>query len=78
MTADQQISAGTHVLMPVKATPEMTAAIEGYYFSRVMNKGKEKKDGARRDAVLADCWQALMAYYAMVEAVRAASTGRTG
>lgn len=62
-----KLKAGTHVLMPVKATPEMRAAIEQYYFSRQANKGAEKKDGPRRDKIFAQCWGALMAYHAMVE-----------
>lgn len=46
--------------MPVKATPEMMQAIEKYYFSRCSRP-------RNRDAVLAQCWQAMMAYYAMVD-----------
>lgn len=68
-----KIEAGTHVLMPVKPTAEMDAAIEQYFFSRVLNRGAEKKDSARRDRVFAQCWQASMAYIWMVEAVQKAT-----
>lgn len=67
MSVEAKIKAGTHVLMPVKPTPEMNAAIEGYYFSRVANRGAEKKDSLRRDRIFAQCWQASMAYSAMVD-----------
>lgn len=67
MNAEAKIKAGTHVLMPVKATPEMSEAIERYYFSRIVNRGAEKKSGSRRDRVFAQCWQALMAHYCIVE-----------
>jgi hypothetical protein len=54
------------ILMPRKANAAMQDAIERYYFSRASRP-------KNRDAVLAQCWQALMAYYAMVEALEAAS-----
>lgn len=60
--ADEKIAAGTHVLMPVKATGEMCEAIEGYYSNTVLFKNR------RRDTEMkAACWGALMAYGAMVK-----------
>lgn len=57
-----------HVLMPEKADAEMCQAIENYFATRLKYKGREKCDELK-----ADCWSALMAYYAMVAVVK----GRT-
>lgn len=63
---NEKLAAGTHVLMPVKADGEMAHAIESYYAKTV-----KYRDRPNCDALKADCWSALMAYYAMVDVVRA-------
>lgn len=55
------------VSLPRKPTPEMIQAIEEYYGSRLKYKGKKS------EAMKADCWMALMAYYKMVEAYEKAN-----
>lgn len=61
----EKLEAGTHVLMPAKADGEMAQAIEGYF----CNIQRHKKN-PNSDAMKADCWCALMAYYAMVDQVK--------
>ena len=53
------------ILMPEKADQEMAQAIEDYMASR-----HKYRDGENVDAMKADCWTALMAYYAMVAVVK--------
>lgn len=59
------LKAGTHVLMPVKADGDMSEAIWKYYANTVRYKRRPQSDACK-----ADCWMALMAYYAMVEVVK--------
>lgn len=54
-----------YVLMPEKADAEMGDAIEAYF--RGLFKHRKNPDS---DAMKADCWMALMAYYAMVKVVK--------
>lgn len=44
----------------------MAQAIENYFASRM-----KYRDNPHTDAMKADCWMALMAYYAMVDVVKA-------
>jgi hypothetical protein len=53
------------VLMPVKVDSEMADAIEGYFRGTV-----KYRDRPNCDELKADCWKAMMAYYAMVDVVR--------
>lgn len=62
--ADAKIAAGTHVLMPVKADGEMMQAIEAWFASRL-----RYRDRRNDSAMNAECWNALMAYGAMVDSV---------
>ena len=62
----KKLEEGTHILMPVKADGEMSEAIWRYYSTRL-----KFKDRSQSDACRAECWMALMAFYAIVEVVKA-------
>jgi hypothetical protein len=62
----EMLDGGTHVLMPVKVDGELSQAIEGYYAGILKYRARPNCD-----ALKADCWMALMAYYAMVNVAKA-------
>lgn len=66
MSAAAKIKAGTHVLMPAKVDGDMSHAIWLYYSSTMKYKRRPQSDACK-----ADCWMAMMAYYAMVDVVKA-------
>ena len=63
----ERVPAG-YVLMPEKPDGTYMQAIEDYFASRLKYKGRPQCD-----ALKADCWMALMAYYAMVEVAKNAA-----
>ena len=54
------------VLMPEKPDAEMFQAMENYFATR-----QKYRKRPNCDALKADCWMALQAYYAMVAVVKA-------
>lgn len=61
----EKLETGTHVLMPVQPGGEFMQAIEGYFSGLLRHRNRPNSD-----AMKADCWCALMAYYAMVDVAK--------